>query len=82
MLGVGAFVAWLPTLRPYKRAAAGLLLWSMLGIAAARATGFALDGSPDRLQWFWLGAEVVLASAGALALRATAARGRDQNAQP
>src|SRR5262245_8863186 len=46
VLGLGAFVAWLPALRPFRRALVGLLLWSMAGIGLARAIGFAIDGHP------------------------------------
>jgi hypothetical protein len=76
LLGLGAFVAWLPSPRPLGRAALGLLLFSMAGIGLARATGFVLDGGPDALQWVWLGAEIVLVIGAALGLRALARRAR------
>ena len=69
MLGLGAFVLWLRGLRPMRRALLGLLLWFMAGVGLARAVGLVLDGSPDRLQWVWMGAEVLIATACALALR-------------
>lgn len=68
LAGVGAFVAWLPALRPWWRAAVGLLAWSMAGIGAARLLGFALDGAPDGRQLVWITAEVLLAAGGAIAL--------------
>ena len=68
VLGLGAFVAWLPALAPWPRTAIGLLLWAMAGIGAARAVGFVLDGRPDGLQWVWLIAEVVLVVVAAVAL--------------
>jgi len=71
VLGLGAFAAWLPALRPWSRTALGLLLWGMLGIAAARATGFVLDGHPDALQWVWMIAEVTIAAGCAIGLRVT-----------
>ncbi len=61
--GLGAFVAWLPALRPWRRFALGLLLWTMAGIGAARAYGFVVDGHPDRMQWIWLSAEAAIVAA-------------------
>lgn len=69
LLGVGAFIAWLPAPRPWLRAGLGLLGWGMAGIGAARLVGFALDGSPDSRQYVWLIAEVVLVAASVYALR-------------
>jgi hypothetical protein len=69
LLGVGAFIAWLPARRPWLRAGLGLLGWGMAGIGAARLVGFALDGSPDSRQYVWLIAEVVLVAASVFALR-------------
>jgi len=69
VLGLGAFIAWLSEARPWKRFILGLLMWMMAGIGLARATGFALDGGPDALQWAWLIAEIVIAAACAIALR-------------
>lgn len=63
LLGLGAFVAWLPSMRPWKRSFLGLLACGMLGIAAARAVGFLVDGHPDTLQWIWLSAEIVIGGA-------------------
>jgi len=64
LAGIGAFVAWVPGFSPWWRAAAGLLMWSMAGIGAARLVGFALDGSPDTRQYIWITAEVALVAAG------------------
>ncbi len=73
LAGIGAFVAWLPALlgarRPRRAVVLGLLLCSMAGIGGARALGFALDGSPDALQWVWLSAEAALVVGCGLALR-------------
>jgi hypothetical protein len=69
LLGVGAFIAWLPARRPWLRAGLGLLGWGMAGIGAARLVGFALDGNPDSRQYVWLIAEVVLVAASVFALR-------------
>lgn len=68
LAGLGGFVAWVPGLRPWWRAAVGLLAWVMAGVGAARLLVFALDGAPDRRQWVWITAEVVLAVGGAIAL--------------
>jgi hypothetical protein len=74
VLGLGAFVAWLPALRPWQRTIIGLLMWAMVGIGAARLLGFALDGHPDTRQWIWITAEVVIVVACALRLRYLACR--------
>ena len=68
LAGLGGFVAWLPALRPWWRAAVGLVAWAMAGIGAARLLGFALDGAPDGRQLVWIADEVVLAVGGAVAL--------------
>jgi len=60
LLGLGAFLAVRGALRPWGVTVATLLLCSMAGIAAGRGVGFALDGSPDTLQWVWMVAEVAL----------------------
>jgi len=70
VVGIGAFIAWLPALRPWLRAGLGLLLCSMAGIGLARAIGFVLDGRPDGLQWVWMIAEVTIVVVCALVLRA------------
>src|SRR5690348_4341902 len=75
VLGLGAFIAWVDALRPYKRSVLGLLMWAMAAIGLARATGFVLDGGPDTLQWVWLVAEIVIAAGCAVALRAPRADG-------
>ena len=69
LLGIGAFVAWLPALKPYLRAFLGLLGWAMAGIGAARLVGFVLDGSPDTRQYIWITAEVLIAGACAAIIR-------------
>ncbi len=69
LLGLGAFVAWLPGWRPYKRAILGVLMWAMAGIGAARLIGFVADGSPDGRQWIWLIAEVLIVATCAVLLR-------------
>ena len=69
LLGLGAFVAWLPALRPWLRALVGLVAWAMAGIGVARVLGFVLDGAPDGRQLVWIAAEVLLAVGGAIALR-------------
>ena len=69
LLGLGAFVAWLPAVRPWPRSALGLVGWAMVGIGAARTIGFVLDGSPDGRQWLWLTLEVVIAIGCAIGLR-------------
>lgn len=69
LLGIGAFVAWLPALRPYPRALVGLLGWAMAGIGAARLIGFAIDGSPDTRQYIWITAEVAITIACAFGVR-------------
>lgn len=68
VLGLGALVAGLPALQPWRRAGLAALLCSMVGIGLARLVGFALDGRPDRLQWVWLVAEAVLAALAAAGL--------------
>lgn len=69
VLGLGAFVAWLPALRPWLRAVVGFVMWEMAGVGVARLVGFAVDGDPDDRQLIWITAEVALVIAGALVLR-------------
>ena len=69
VMGLGAFVAWLPAAKPWLRAVLGLVMWAMAGIGLARLVGFALDGSPDGRQVLWIVAEVVLVVGCALGLR-------------
>jgi hypothetical protein len=69
LAGIGAFIAWLPALRPWPRAVLGLLGWAMLGILAARLVGFATDGNPDSRQFIWVIAEVVLVVGSAFGIR-------------
>jgi uncharacterized protein YjeT (DUF2065 family) len=73
-IGIGAFVAWLPALKPWLRSVLGLLGWAMAGIGAARLTGFALDGNPDGRQAIWIIAEVILAAGSAYGIRRLARR--------
>lgn len=69
VLGLGAFIAWLPALRSWSRTLVGLLMWAMAGIGLARLIGFAADGNPDDRQLVWITAEVAIVIAGALVLR-------------
>jgi hypothetical protein len=71
LTGIGAFVVWLPGLRPWLRTIAGLVLWSMAGIGFARAIGFVADGDPDARQLVWITAEAVLVIGAAVVLRTT-----------
>jgi hypothetical protein len=66
VLGIGAFLAWLPAVKPVSRALIGLLMWSMAGVGVARTLGFVLDGSPDTRQFIWISAEAAIVVAGAL----------------
>jgi len=68
LLGIGAAIGWART-ETRTRLAVSLVMWLMVGIGLARAVGFVLDGDPDRLQWLWLGAEIVIAAACAWWLR-------------
>jgi hypothetical protein len=68
VMGLGAFVAWLPGLVPWWRIVVGLLVWAMAGVGAARLLGFALDGSPDTRQYVWIVAEIAIVAAGGIAL--------------
>jgi len=68
LMGIGAFIAWLPALRPWSRSVLGLLMWAMIGIGAARLVGFIRDGSPDTRQYVWITAEVVIAGLCALVI--------------
>ena len=69
LIGLGAFIAWLPALKPYLRAVLGLLGWAMAGIGAARLLGFALDGNPDGRQAIWIIAEIALVIGCVLVIR-------------
>lgn len=60
LLGVGLAIGWAQRQTRAQRVVSWLM-WLMVGIGLARAVGFVLDGSPDRLQWVWLGAEIVIA---------------------
>jgi hypothetical protein len=73
LMGLGAFVAWLEAVKPWRRFGLGLLGWAMAGIGLARLIGFVLDGGPDTLQWVWLTAEIILAAGCAFGLRKLAA---------
>jgi hypothetical protein len=72
--GLGAFVAWLPAIRPIARTVIGLVGWAMAGIGSARLVGFAIDGSPDTRQYIWITAEIALAIGAAIGVRALARR--------
>jgi hypothetical protein len=69
LLGLGAFIIWLPALRPWRRTLVGLVMWAMAGIGVARLLGFALDGDPDVRQAVWITAEVALVVGGVFVLR-------------
>jgi uncharacterized protein YjeT (DUF2065 family) len=69
LIGIGAFVAWLPRLKPWSITVLGLLGWAMAGIGSARVVGFVVDGSADTRQWIWISAEVVLAVGCAFAIK-------------
>jgi len=68
VMGLAAFVAWLPALRPWLRSLVGLFTWVMAGVGAARTVGFVLDGDPDARQYVWITGEVVIVVLGAWAL--------------
>jgi hypothetical protein len=74
VIGLGAFVAWLPGLRPWLRTVVGLLMWAMAGVGLARLLGFILDGNPDGRQYVWIIAEAAIVIAGAIGLRVIANR--------
>jgi hypothetical protein len=74
VVGIGAFIAWLPAFRPWLRSVLGLLMWSMAGVGAARLVGFALDGEPDDRQLIWIIAEVIIVAGCAFWLRVTRAK--------
>ncbi|MEO8700634.1 MAG: DUF4345 family protein [Kofleriaceae bacterium] len=76
LLGLGAFVAWLPAPRPWGRAVVGLVMWAMAGIGVARLIGFVADGDPDMRQAIWITAEVAIVIACAVGLRVMARRRR------
>ena len=69
LLGLGAFIAWWPAVKPWKRTILGLLLWAMAGVGVARLLGFVLDGSPDGRQWIWLTAEALIVATCTVLLR-------------
>ena len=69
LLGIGAWLAWVPAFSPWWRPVIGLVGWSMAGVGLARVTGFALDGTPDARQIIWITAEVILAAGSMIALR-------------
>jgi hypothetical protein len=69
LMGIGAFIAWLPGWKPWWRAVVGLLMWAMAGIGIARLVGFALDGDPDTRQAIWITAEVAIVAVCAFVLR-------------
>jgi hypothetical protein len=69
LMGLGAFVAWLPAFVPWRRTVVGLLMWAMAGIGLARLLGFAVDGNPDSRQFVWILAEIALVAGCAVGLR-------------
>jgi len=82
LLGLGAFVAWIPALGPWPRTVLGLLGWGMLGVGVARAVGFVLDGTPDGRQWLWITLEVVIVAGSAIGYRAYMRRISSRSAPP
>jgi hypothetical protein len=74
LMGLGAFIAWLPAVKPWGRALVGLLLWVMAGVGVARLIGFVVDGHPDSRQAIWITAEVAIVIACWFGLRAMARR--------
>jgi Domain of unknown function (DUF4345) len=70
IVGLGLFVAWIPSPPPrWSRLLVGLLGCAMLGIGLARLVGFAVDGSPDARQYVWLVAEAAIVLFCAVVLR-------------
>ena len=61
LLGVGLAIGWARH-ETRARRIVSWVMWLMVGIGLARAVGFVLDGDPDRLQWIWIVAEVLIAS--------------------
>lgn len=76
LAGLGAFVVWLPALRPWLRSGLGLAMWTMAGIGLARALGFVVDGEPDGRQLVWITAEAAIVAGCAFALRRRAPAAR------
>jgi Domain of unknown function (DUF4345) len=76
VMGLAAFVAWLPALRPWLRSLTGVLTWAMAGVGLARAVGFVLDGHPDARQYVWITGEIVIVVLGSWALRVIGRRSR------
>ena len=76
IMGLGAFVAWVKTLKPWSFSVLGLLGWAMAGIGLARLIGFAIDGHPDGRQAIWITAEVLLAAGCWFWIRRLRARAR------
>ncbi|HEV7554716.1 MAG TPA: DUF4345 family protein [Kofleriaceae bacterium] len=72
LVGIGAFVAWLPSLRTWTRRIVALLGCAMAGIGVARLVGFALDGDPDTRQFVWISAEAAIVVVCAIVLRVSA----------
>ena len=70
--GLGLLLVWFPGVSPRGRFALSALMWLSAGIAFGRGVGFALDGSPDGLQWFWMLAELAIVGGSAWALRRSA----------
>ena len=60
LLGVGLAIAFAST-SSVGRGVISLVLWIMIGVGAARVTGFVLDGIPGAMQWVWLTVEVAIA---------------------
>jgi len=72
LLGIGAFIAWLPSLHTWLRRIVALLGCAMAGIGVARLIGFAIDGDPDTRQFIWISAEAAIVVICAIVLRVNA----------
>jgi hypothetical protein len=72
LAGIGAFVAWLPSLRTWTQRIVALLGCAMAGIGVARLVGFAVDGDPDTRQAIWISAEAAIVVVCAIVLRVSA----------
>jgi hypothetical protein len=59
LLGIALAIGW-ARLETRGRFLLSVLMWIVAGIGIARVIGFVLDGGPDRLQWIWLVAEIVI----------------------
>ena len=81
VVGIGAFVGWLPARASMIRGGLGLLMCVMAGVGLARLTGFVIDGHPDGLQWAWIIAETVIVAGCAIGLRTTSGARHEREAR-